>query len=183
MWLEVLSGEDAGRVVEVPEGRAFVVGRVQGADLVVRDARASRMHAELTVDGETIALHDLDSANGTLVDGERVMEATLRDGQRITIGDVAIAVLAREPAVTGAPIAEAVRPEAQAEGPTWSMVGRLVEHRTRRGRRLTYAAVAAAAAALAALAVVLVTRDSDDERAAETVRAVAPGTLRVDATG
>ena len=183
MWLEVLSGEDAGRVVEVPEGRAFVVGRVQGADLVVRDARASRMHAELTVDGETIALHDLDSANGTLVDGERVTEATLRDGQRITIGDVAIAVLAREPAVTGAPIAEAVRPEAQAEGPTWSMVGRLVEHRTRRGRRLTYAAVAAAAAALAALAVVLVTRDSEDERAAETVRAVAPGTLRVDATG
>ena len=48
MWLEVLTGEDAGRVVELPDGRPFVVGRVQGADLVVRDARASRTHAELT---------------------------------------------------------------------------------------------------------------------------------------
>jgi putative serine protease PepD len=185
MWLEVLTGEDAGRVVEVPEGRAFVVGRVQGADLVVRDARASRMHVELTAAGDKIALYDLDSANGTLVDGERVATATLREGQRITIGDVAIAVLAHEPAVTGAPIAEAVRPEAQAraQGPSWSMVGRLVEHRTRRGRRLTYAAVAVAAAAVAALAVVLVTGAGEDERAADTVRAVAPATLRVDASG
>ena len=55
MWLEVLTGEDAGRVVELPEGRAFVVGRVQGADLVVRDARASRMHAELTAEGGALA--------------------------------------------------------------------------------------------------------------------------------
>ena len=80
MWLEVLTGEDAGRVVEVPEGRPFVLGRVQGADLVVRDARASRMHVELTAAGDAAALHDLDSANGTLVDGERVATATLRDG-------------------------------------------------------------------------------------------------------
>src|SRR5215208_2563455 len=178
MWLEVLSGEDAGRVVEVPEGRPFVVGRVQGADLVVRDPRASRMHAELTAAGDAIELRDLDSANGTLVDDERVAAATLRDGQRITIGDVAIAVLAAEPAVTGAPIAEAVRPGAQAgPGPSWSMVGRLVEHRTRRGRRLTYAAVATAAAAVAALAALLLA-GGDEERAADTVRAVAPGTLR-----
>ena len=136
MWLEVLSGEDAGRVVEIPEGRPFVLGRVQGADLVIRDARASRRHAELTATADAVELHDLDSANGTLVDGERVGTATLRDGQRITIGDVRIAVLAREPAATGAPIAEAVRPARPAEGPSWSMVGRLVEDRARRRRRL-----------------------------------------------
>ena len=70
MWLEVLSGEDAGRVVALPEGRPFVLGRVQGADLVIRDARASRRHVELTAGGGAVELRDLDSANGTEVDGE-----------------------------------------------------------------------------------------------------------------
>ena len=46
MWLEVLSGEDAGRVLEVD--RPLVLGRVKGAGLVIRDPRASRSHAELT---------------------------------------------------------------------------------------------------------------------------------------
>ena len=37
MWLEVLSGEDAGRVVEIAEAARSSLGRVQGADLVIRD--------------------------------------------------------------------------------------------------------------------------------------------------
>ena len=95
MWLEVLSGEDAGRVVEVD--RPFVLGRVQGADLVIRDARASRRHAELMPEGERAALRDLDSANGTLVDGEPVADVLLTGGEEIRIGGVRIAVLAEEP--------------------------------------------------------------------------------------
>src|ERR671922_1510635 len=57
--------------------------------------------------------------------------------------------------VTGAPIAESVRrtPVLETEGPSWSMIGRLVEARTRRGRKLTYAALAVAALAVAAVAV------------------------------
>jgi S1-C subfamily serine protease len=154
---------------------------------VIRDARASRRHAELTAAGGALELRDLDSANGTRVDGDRTTTATVRDGQRIQIGDVAIAVLAAEPAVTGAPIAEPVRPSARADGPSWSMVGRLVEHRTRRGRRLTYAALGVAAAAIVTVAVLAATGvlagESDEERVAAAVRAVAPGTLRVEASG
>ena len=188
MWLEVLSGEDAGRVVALPEGRPFVLGRVQGADLVVRDARASRRHAELTARGEAVELRDLDSANGTEVDGQPAGTATLRDGQQIRIGDVTIAVLADEPAVTGAPIPEAVRPAAREPGPSWSMVSRLVEDRTRRGRRVTYAVVAAAAAAVAAVVVLALTGvlgggRSDEERVADAVAAITPGTVRVTAEG
>ena len=56
MWLEVLTGEDAGRIVNVPPGRPFVLGRVQGADLVVRDARASRLHVELVLEPEGLKL-------------------------------------------------------------------------------------------------------------------------------
>jgi S1-C subfamily serine protease len=181
MWLEVLSGEDAGRVVEVD--RPLILGRVQGSDLVIRDARASRRHAELVPDGKTLRLHDLASANGTLVDGAPTHEALLHGGEEIRIGGVRIAVLATEPAVTGAPIAEAVRPGivVETEGPSWSMVGRLVEARTKRGRRLTYAALGVAVAAIAVATALLLTRQSEEERVAAVVADVAPSTMRIEA--
>jgi S1-C subfamily serine protease len=181
VWLEVLSGEDAGRVLEVD--RPLVLGRVQGADLVIRDARASRRHAALAPEGDGLRLRDLDSANGTLVDGEPARDALVRPGQEIRIGAVRIAVLENEPAVTGAPIAEPVRPRVQVEtqGPTWSMIGRIVDARTRRGRRLTYAALGVAAAAVVAVALLALGGKSEEERVAETVRDVAPATLRIEA--
>jgi putative serine protease PepD len=181
MWLEVLTGEDAGRVVEVD--RPLVLGRVQGADVVIRDARASRRHAELAPAGDGLRLRDLDSANGTLVDGQPAHEALLHPGQEIRIGGVRIAVLADEPAVTGAPIAEPVRPRVQVEteGPSWSMIGRVMEARSRRARQITYAALAVAALAVATVVVLVLTRQSEEERVAAVVRDVAPATLRIEA--
>jgi putative serine protease PepD len=181
MWLEVLSGEDAGRVVEVD--RPLVLGRVQGADVVIRDARASRRHAELAPEGDALRLRDLDSANGTLVDGEPARDELLRPGQEIRIGGVRLAVLAEEPAVTGAPIAEPVRPRVQleTEGPSWSMIGRVLDARSRRARRITYAALAVAALAIATVVVLALTRASEEERVADVVRDVAPATLRIEA--
>jgi S1-C subfamily serine protease len=185
VWLEVLSGEDAGRVVEVD--RPLVLGRVRGSGLVIRDARASRRHAELAPTGDGLRLRDLGSANGTLVDGKPAEDVLLRGGEEIRIGDVRIAVLAQEPAVTGAPIPEPVRPEArlQAHGPSWSMIGRLVEARTRRGRRLTYAALGVAGLAVATLAVLALSGalagESDEERVADAVRQAAPATVQVEA--
>jgi S1-C subfamily serine protease len=180
VWLEVLSGEDAGRVVEV-DG-PLVLGRVQGAGLVIRDARASRRHAELAPEDGGLRLRDLGSANGTLVDGEPARDVLLRGGEEIRIGGVRIAVLAQEPAVTGAPIAEPVRrpPQLETEGPSWSMIGRLVDARARRGRRLTYAALAVAVAAVALAALLLLTGESEEERVADVVRDVAPATVLID---
>jgi S1-C subfamily serine protease len=185
VWLEVLSGEDAGRVVEVD--RPLVLGRVKGSGLVIRDPRASRRHAELAPAGDGVRLRDLGSANGTLVDGEPAGDVVVRGGEEIRIGDVRIAVLAQEPAVTGAPIAEPVRPEARlgAHGPSWSVIGRLVEARTRRGRRLTYAALGVAGLAVATLAVLALSGalagESDEQRVAAVVSEAGPATLQVEA--
>jgi len=177
VWLEVLSGEDAGRVLEVD--RTLVLGRVQGADMVIRDARASRRHAELAPEDGGLRLRDLGSANGTLVDGEPARERVLRGGEEIRIGAVRIAVLADEPAVTGTPMPEPVRrrPVVETEGPSWSMIGRLVEARTRRGRKLTYAALAVAALAIAAVVALAVGGESDEEKVAAVVPRLAPATL------
>jgi S1-C subfamily serine protease len=172
VWLRVLSGADAGRTVELPEaGRPFVLGRVQGCDLVIRDERASRQHAELRVEpAGGVRVTDLGSANGTYVDGRRVEEALLAGGEELRIAGVELAVLARRPASEGG----------EAPAPTWSFVGRLVDSRTRGARRATWAALGAAALALAAVAVVLLVGSGDDE-VPQVVRKVAPSTVLIEA--
>jgi len=176
MWLEVLSGEDAGRVVEIAE--PLVLGRVQGAGLVIRDARASRRHASLTPEGDGVRLHDLGSVNGTLVDGAPVEDALLGGGEEVRIGDVRIAVLSEEPPATGTPGPPRVHVET--EGPSWSFVGRL-QTRSRRTRRRLLGALAVAAVALVALAAVLATSRTEDERVADAIRTAGPATVRVEA--
>src|SRR5919108_4561784 len=60
------------------------------------------------------------------------------------------------------------------------MIGRLVEARTRRGRKLTYTALAVAALAIAAVAVLAFGGESEEERVAQVVGDVAPATVRVE---
>lgn len=173
MWLKVLSGDDAGRIVEVATAadEPFVLGRVRGCDLVVRDERASRRHAELRplADGR-LALRDLESANGTYVDGRRLQEAVLSGGEEIRIAGVEIEVVPERPP----------EPVVQEEPATWSMVGRL-ERRARAAHRATYAALGAALLALVAVAALLLTGSlSSDEDVPNVVRRLTPSTVLVE---
>ena len=71
-------------------GNVTTIGRSSASDVTLDDASASRNHAELRRRGGKTVLVDLDSTNGTLVNGKRVREAPLRTGDRITIGTTAI---------------------------------------------------------------------------------------------
>lgn len=53
------------------------VGRSADCELTIEDSRVSRQHARLIVDGEELALEDLGSANGTLVNGQRLVGRTV----------------------------------------------------------------------------------------------------------
>jgi serine/threonine-protein kinase len=80
-------GEERGRVVHVT-GDNFVIGREDAADLQILDPRASRRHASLKVlPGGNAELRDLDSANGTLLNGAPVKSAVLSGSEKIRIGD------------------------------------------------------------------------------------------------
>jgi S1-C subfamily serine protease len=174
VWLRVLSGADAGRTVEIPpDGKAFVLGRVRGCDLVIRDEGASRHHAELRPEpAGGLRVRDLGSANGTFVDGRRIEEAMLAGGEELKIAGVEIAVLAHAPEALGG--GEPV--------PTWSVVGRLVDHRTRGARRATWVALGAAALALATVAFVLLVGGGEDDRSVpQVVKRLAPSTVLVEA--
>ncbi|HEX8559442.1 MAG TPA: GGDEF domain-containing protein [Pyrinomonadaceae bacterium] len=69
------------------------LGRALEADVRVNDARASRIHARISVerDSQTGAaryrLRDLGSTNGTLLNGEPVTDSYLEDGDKLTVGE------------------------------------------------------------------------------------------------
>ncbi len=67
-----------------PEG--IVLGRSPECDVVIKDFGVSRRHAEVLIDGEDCRLVDLKSKNGTQVNGVRVLEVILNDGDQILLG-------------------------------------------------------------------------------------------------
>jgi hypothetical protein len=68
------------------EGGKVVLGRSKDADVRVEDANVSRRHAELRREGATWWIVDLDSTNGTELNGKRVSRAKLAEGDTITLG-------------------------------------------------------------------------------------------------
>jgi FHA domain-containing protein len=66
--------------------RRVVLGRSKECDIQVPDANVSRRHAELRQEGSAWWLVDLESTNGTELNGKRVQRAKLSDGDTITLG-------------------------------------------------------------------------------------------------
>jgi pSer/pThr/pTyr-binding forkhead associated (FHA) protein len=80
----VKTGPEAGRRVEL--GVEVVIGR-QDADLVLEDPEVSRRHAVLRRSGESVVIEDLDSTNGTFVEGERIRKPiTVGPGDEVRVG-------------------------------------------------------------------------------------------------
>lgn len=70
----------------LPFDKSFYLGRAEGNNIVVDDLRASRRHCELFFDGNDFILTDLQSSNGTFLNGEQVTSTRLQDGDVIEIG-------------------------------------------------------------------------------------------------
>ncbi|WP_258060924.1 FtsK/SpoIIIE domain-containing protein [Arthrobacter sp. 4R501] len=83
--LAVHSGAGAGTVVPLRRG-TYTIGR-SNADILIPDAELSRAHARLVVTETAITIVDLDSANGTDVNGERVRNAVISTGSTIRCGN------------------------------------------------------------------------------------------------
>ncbi len=79
--LRGVAGPYFGRIVPVP-GR-LVIGRGSDADLSLDEPEMSRTHAALDVSAEGLYLRDLESANGTLVNGVAVRDACLYTGDQL----------------------------------------------------------------------------------------------------
>ena len=75
-----------GRRIPI-EHPVVVLGRAPGCDVTLDDRNVSRRHAEVRRRGPVVVLVDLESTNGTIVNGRRVREHPLADGDRITLGN------------------------------------------------------------------------------------------------
>lgn len=85
-YLEIVSGPDAQRRIRVTKA-ATVVGRGEDADARVHDTSLSKRHATILYTGSEFRIRDEGSTNGTLLNGSKVIEYALRDGDKLLVGD------------------------------------------------------------------------------------------------
>jgi len=83
--LRVLDGADRGRVYG-DLSPPVTIGREEGNTIQLNDERVSRFHVKIQEDHEKLVLTDLESTNGTKVNGEDIQLRILRFGDMVTIG-------------------------------------------------------------------------------------------------
>lgn len=84
--LKFISGKYQGGEFPLTQGRAVVIGRSADLDMVLVEDMVSRKHAKVGFVGEQILIADLGSTNGTFVNGEKIRQAWLNEGDRVLIG-------------------------------------------------------------------------------------------------
>ena len=84
--LRVIDGPDKDAIFSAERDRV-VVGTHLSTDFVLKDTAVSRFHCELRAEEGKAILRDLDSKNGTMLEGVRVFSAPLKDGDTITVGN------------------------------------------------------------------------------------------------
>lgn len=98
--MRFISGKYQGGEFPLPADSQIVVGRSSELDMVLVEDMVSRRHAKIAVTGDHISIEDLGSTNGTFVNGERIRQADLSDGDRVLIGTSIIKLVTAE---VGAP--------------------------------------------------------------------------------
>lgn len=84
--LRFLSGRCKGSEYVLSEGEEVVVGRGTDADLMLLEGIVSRHHARFTLFDGVLTVEDLGSTNGSFVNGDRVRQRRLEQGDRVLIG-------------------------------------------------------------------------------------------------
>lgn len=93
MWmLESTPEAPATLLFRVMPGSIKTVGRAPRADFVVDAPLVSRLHCRLTLQTDGLLVEDLESTNGTFVNGERVTKLVMRSGDALRVGRMEFSV-------------------------------------------------------------------------------------------
>jgi pSer/pThr/pTyr-binding forkhead associated (FHA) protein len=84
--LKAIEGPDKGLEFQIDQPEV-VLGRGEDCDVLLTDLQASRTHAKILQDGDDYFLCDLGSTNGTFLNGVKIRERLLVNGDRIRIGN------------------------------------------------------------------------------------------------
>ena len=83
--LVILQGESAGSEFHLFKDRT-VIGRAEQSDIVIIDPGSSRQHLEIVRSSTCYILTDLNSGNGTQLNGYKILKAELVNGDQIRVG-------------------------------------------------------------------------------------------------
>ena len=84
--LKFISGKYQGGEFPLKVDKQIVIGRSSELDMVLVEDMVSRKHAKISFSDGKITIEDLGSTNGTFVNGEKVKQTRLKEGDRILIG-------------------------------------------------------------------------------------------------
>ncbi len=124
-YLQIVAGVRVGEKFPLPETMPFVIGRKKG-DLLLPDPQVSGVHARILFRDGAFVLQDLNSTNGTLVDGRLAREVTLRPGAEVSMGTCRM-ILFQEPDEGEGPGARAAGPEEARLDIAWLLDEEVVE--------------------------------------------------------
>src|SRR3712207_5763288 len=95
MWiLRTITDQHDEQTFRILPGGVRTLGRAVGADFIVDAALVSRVHCRLTaLPGGQLEVRDLESTNGTFVNGQRVDVAHLAPGDKLQVGRVELVAL------------------------------------------------------------------------------------------
>ena len=85
--LKILSGVLEGKIIDLVEERT-TMGRAVDNTVRLEDGTVSHHHAMVLIEGPEYKLRDLNSTNGTRVNGLRIVESKLHDGDAVRLGSV-----------------------------------------------------------------------------------------------
>jgi ABC transport system ATP-binding/permease protein len=93
MWvLKTADDAETPFTFRIMPGNIKTVGRAARADFIVDAALVSRLHCRLTAGSNELEVLDLESTNGTFVNGVRSVRATLKTGDKLGVGRVEFVV-------------------------------------------------------------------------------------------
>ena len=84
--IRVRTGLEEGELYPLFENREITIGRSPTNNIFVRDKNISRVHCQIVVTADGCRLTDLQSTNGTFVNGERSSECMLNASDEIRVG-------------------------------------------------------------------------------------------------
>jgi predicted component of type VI protein secretion system len=94
--LLVFTGKLRGKVFGLPPEGKVVIGRSQQSTMPLPDVNLSRKHCAIGASGQGYVLSDLQSTNGTFLNGTRITQVLLREGDRIVIGETELEFRVKE---------------------------------------------------------------------------------------
>jgi pSer/pThr/pTyr-binding forkhead associated (FHA) protein len=113
--LVVLSPEQKGRSYELKVDKT-TIGRVEDNTFQIAEGSVSSHHCEVLLRGSDVVIRDLNSTNGSFINGEKISEGVLKPGQTLRLGQVELRLETGD-STTAPPAPAALATPAPASGP------------------------------------------------------------------